>query len=79
LSTIVHSVDAIEAMLRRGLTPRTDNRDALVALGFERASPLLCGGYGESVWERSFERSERTPSGERVFVRERALLERHVA
>ncbi len=71
----VHSLEAIEAMLRRGATPKTDNREALIALGFVRSSPRANGGYDETIWERSVDRAERSTSGQRVMVRERAILE----
>ena len=71
----VHSLEAIEALLRRGATPKTDNRDALIALGFVRSSPSANGGYDETIWERSVDRAERSISGHRVMVRERAILE----
>jgi hypothetical protein len=71
----VHSREAIEALLRRGATPKTDNRDALIALGFVRSSPRANGGYDETIWERSVDRAERSISGHRVMVRERAILE----
>ena len=38
---LVHAVDEIENLLRRGLTPITDNPDALRELGFERAYPQI--------------------------------------
>ena len=62
-------------MLRRGATPKTDNREALIALGFVRSSPRANGGYDETIWERSVDRAERSTSGQRVMVRERAILE----
>jgi hypothetical protein len=71
----VHSLEAIEAILRRGVTPKTDNREALIALGFVRSSPLANGGYDETIWERSVDRAERSTTGQRVMVRERAILE----
>jgi hypothetical protein len=71
----VHSLEAIEALLRRGATPRTDNRDALIALGFVRSSPHASGDHDEKIWERSVDRAERSISGHRVMVRERAILE----
>ncbi len=71
----VHSLEAIEAILRRGATPKTDNREALIALGFVRSSPRANGGYDETIWERSVDRAERSTSGQRVMVRERAILE----
>jgi hypothetical protein len=61
------------ALLSRGLSPITDNRNALLELGFERAYPHIRGGYESTVWERSIER-RRKHDGYRVLVRERAYL-----
>ena len=72
----VHTIEAIEALLRRGVTPKTDNRDALIALGFARSSPQAESGHDETLWERSVDHTDRTASGQRVLVRERAILER---
>ena len=72
----VHSIEEIEALLRRGATPKTDNVDALLKLGFERASPLAQSGHDQTVWERSVDRAERATNGLRVMIRERAILER---
>lgn len=74
MSSTVHSIEAIEAILRRGAMPRTDNRDALIALGFERATPGD-DDRGESLWERSVDHVHRAANGAKLLVRERALLE----
>jgi hypothetical protein len=76
LPTTVHSIEAIEALLRRGATPKTDNRDALVALGFARSAPRAADGYDETLWERAVDHSGRASNGQRVLVRERAILEK---
>ncbi|GAC1303833.1 MAG: hypothetical protein NVSMB19_14170 [Vulcanimicrobiaceae bacterium] len=74
MSQIAHTVEEIEAVLRRGLTPQTDNRAALLELGFVRSSPHLAHGYESTIWERSRDHAERAASGLRLFVRERAVL-----
>ncbi|MBD5633860.1 MAG: hypothetical protein IAI49_05220 [Candidatus Eremiobacteraeota bacterium] len=76
MTTTVHSIEAIEALLRRGATPKTDNRDALVALGFVRASPFAGEGHDQTLWERSVDHKDRTSNGQKVLVRERAVLEK---
>lgn len=76
---IVHTIEAIEALLRRGLTPKTDNLDALLELGFARSMPRAAAGYDASLWERSREYDRRAGDGSRLFVRERAILEREAA
>jgi len=70
---IVHSCEHIELILRRGLTPLTDNRDALLALGFERAYPQVKRGYEATIWERSIEH-HAPGSLRRVLARQRAVL-----
>jgi hypothetical protein len=76
LSSTVHSIEAIEALLRRGTTPKTDNRAALVALGFVRATPVGEEAREETLWERSVDHTQRTASGHKILVRERAVLEK---
>lgn len=73
MKTIVHTAEEIGALLRRGLSPLTDNREALVVLGFERAYPNIRKGYDSTIWERPIEHSRR-PDGRRVLARERIYL-----
>jgi hypothetical protein len=74
--TIVHSAAAIQDMLRRGFTPTTDNRDALIGLGFERAYPQFLRGYESTIWERSIVLDRRAHDGSRMLARQRAFLRR---
>ena len=74
MSPIAHSPSEIEAILRRGFTPKTDNEDALLELGFERASPASRDDYDSTLWERSSEHPQRSSGGTRMLVRERAVL-----
>jgi hypothetical protein len=69
-----HSIEAIQNTLRRGLTPVTENREALLQLGFSRAYPQIVHGYEASLWERAVEHPQRTIGGSRRLVRERAIL-----
>ncbi len=73
--SIVHTTEAIVSLLQRGLTPITDNREALLELGFERAYPQISRGYEAAVWERSIEFGRSSRDGRRVRACERALLE----
>jgi hypothetical protein len=73
MDSIVHTLPAIEHMLRLGLTPITDNADALAALGFERAYPQIKRGYESTIWERSIERRRISYDGQRRLARERAF------
>jgi len=70
---IAHSPEELTSLLRRGLSPITDNARALLALGFERAYPQVRAGYESTIWERSIEH-RRQHDGHRVFARERAYL-----
>jgi hypothetical protein len=60
-------------MLQHGLAPFTDNRDALLELGFARAYPKVKKGYDATIWERSIDLPIRQ-DGRRVMARERAFL-----
>jgi hypothetical protein len=73
MQAVVHSIEAIEALLRRGLSPLTDNRDALVVLGLRRAYPQIRSDSESTVWERSLELPRRS-DGRRALARERAYL-----
>ncbi len=73
MKTIVHSTEEIMALLRRGLSPITDNRDALIGLGFEPAYPQIRKGYESTIWERAIEHP-RTRDGRRSLARERIYL-----
>jgi len=72
MKLIAQSADELTAILRRGLSPLTDNQDALLALGFERAYPQARNGRDATIWERSLD--HRRPDGYRVLSRERAFL-----
>jgi hypothetical protein len=69
-----NSLEAIQHTLRRGLTPVTENREALLQLGFARAYPQIAHGYEACLWERAVEHPHRALDGSRRLVRERAIL-----
>jgi hypothetical protein len=73
MKIVAHLPEELLALLRRGMSPLTDNRNALLALGFERAYPQVPKGYESTIWERSIEHHRR-PDGLRVLARERAYL-----
>jgi len=77
MAAIVHTTEAIQTLLRHGLTPVTDNHDALVELGFERAYPQIRRGYEATIWERSIDFGKRSRDGNRVLARQRAILEQN--
>jgi hypothetical protein len=73
---IVHTTADIERELRFGRTPQTDNRSALIALGFEPAMPHL---RDDSTWIRPVEKTPVDFSGRRTRAVRRVLaLERAV-
>jgi hypothetical protein len=73
----VHTTAEIEQMLMLGLSPITDNADALYQLGFERAYPQARSGYDATIFERAIDQGYRqTSSGlRRVMVCQRAFLD----
>jgi hypothetical protein len=73
VNSVIHLAEELPALLRRGLSPITDNREALLSLGFERAYPQIRAGYESTVWERSVDHG-RTSAGDRRLTRERAYL-----
>ncbi|MDB5094697.1 MAG: hypothetical protein JWO85_2798 [Candidatus Eremiobacteraeota bacterium] len=73
MKNVAHLPEELLALLRRGMNPVTDNRNALLALGFERAYPQVPTGYEATIWERSIDHHRR-PDGLRVLARERAFL-----
>ena len=79
MRAIVHSTADIENLLHRGLTPITDNRTALLELGFQRAYPQIVRGYDATIWERAVDAATRARDGQRMLVRQRALLEINAA
>lgn len=74
MSAIVHTSAHIRDLLRRGLTPITDNPDALIELGFVRAFPSHERDFESTIWERTVELGERAHGGKKMLVRERAFL-----
>jgi len=72
---VVHSIEEIETHLRRGIMPVTDNEDALIRLGFQRAYPQIRSGYEAGVWERSIDLDLRSRQGLFVMARQRAMLQ----
>lgn len=74
MSAIVHTSDDIRELLRRGLTPITDNCAALIDLGFARAFPDRERDFESTIWERCIDRGQRAHDGTKLLVRERAFL-----
>jgi hypothetical protein len=74
MQSLAHTSSEIQNMLRIGLAPITDNADALVSLGFQRAYPQILKGYDSTIWERSIDIDRRSREGQRLMVRQRAYL-----
>jgi hypothetical protein len=74
VSAIVHTSAAISELLRSGLTPITDNAEALAELGFERVYPQHEHDFESMIWERTVEVAARSRDGKRMLARERAFL-----
>ena len=72
----VHHAEEIVRLLVQGLSPITDNRDALLEQGFERLHPCATAKCERSIWERLVARKYHDARSyhHRVFVRERAFL-----
>jgi hypothetical protein len=73
MSRIAHSKKAITNALRLGLSPFTDNEDALIELGFTRAYPQVRTGDDAMIWERTVDYP--SASGLRKLARQRAFLD----
>jgi hypothetical protein len=76
VDALFHSREAIERALTRLHCVPTDNRDALLALGFERMYPQVGTGYYSHLWVRSIDAGDhiRPASGRRQMVVQRAYL-----
>jgi hypothetical protein len=77
-ASTVHTPEEIMKMLDRGLAPITDNRGALIDLGFEPAQPAATRAHLATLRERTLDLGYRaTDRGYRqVRVRQRAFLGR---
>lgn len=76
MDAVFHSREEIErALLRLHCVP-TDNRDALLALGFERMYPQAASGYESHLWVRSVDSGYASSlCGGRKLVMQRAFLD----
>jgi hypothetical protein len=80
MDSIFHSREEIERALRRLHCVPTDNRDALLALGFQRMYPQVKSGYHSHLWVRSVDAgySSSLCNG-RKLIMQRAFLEQRIA
>ena len=75
MTRVAHTKKAITNALRLGLSPFTDNVDALIELGFTRAYPQIRAGDDAMIWERTIDYP--STSGMRKLARQRAFLDPH--
>jgi hypothetical protein len=76
MEAIFHNREDIEQALPRLYCVPTDNRDALLALGFQRMYPQVASGYESHLWVRSVDSGfASTLHNGRRLIMQRAYLE----
>ncbi|MGA2394861.1 MAG: hypothetical protein ABSH03_16090 [Candidatus Lustribacter sp.] len=77
MDTLCHTREEIERLALRLPCVPTDNREALVALGFERLYPQAVSGYDSHLWTRSVDSGHNAgASGNaRKLIVQRAFLD----
>jgi hypothetical protein len=76
MDALFHSREEIERGLRRLHCVPTDNRDALLALGFQRIYPQASSGNDSHLWVRSIDSGWGSAFGQgRKLLMQRAFLE----
>jgi hypothetical protein len=77
MEILCHTQEEIERLALRLPCVPTDNRDALVALGFERLYPRAVSGYDSHLWVRSVDsgyNAGASADGRKLIV-QRAFLD----
>jgi hypothetical protein len=76
MDALCHTREEIERLAMRLPCVPTDNRNALIELGFERMYPLAASGYESRLWVRSVDSGYvgSTGNGRRLIV-QRAFLD----
>jgi hypothetical protein len=76
VEAVLHSQEEIERALPRLPCVPTDNRDALLTLGFQRMYPQVLSGYDSHLWSRAVNSGHGSSScnGRKLIV-QRAYLE----
>jgi hypothetical protein len=76
VNAIFHNREQIEWAAVRLYCVPTDNRDALLSLGFERMYPQVASGYESHLWARSIDSDYNagTMKKGRKLVMQRAFL-----
>jgi hypothetical protein len=75
VDALCHTREEIERLVLRLPCVPTDNRDALLELGFERMYPQVASGYESRLWMRSVDSGYAGPSKGRKFIVQRAYLD----
>jgi hypothetical protein len=77
MDTLCHTQEEIERLAFRLPCVPTDNRDALIALGFERMYPQVASGYDSHLWVRSIDSGYNAGAGMgyRKLIVQRAFLD----
>ena len=77
MNALCHTREEIERFALRLPCVPTDNRDALIALGFQRMYPQVPSGYESHLWTRSVDANTIAGSSSqaRKLVIQRAFLE----
>ncbi len=73
MDSLCHTREEIERLAFRLPCVPTDNRDALIALGFERMYPHAASGYDSHLWMRSVDSGYN--AGARRLIVQRAFLD----
>jgi hypothetical protein len=75
---LCHTIEEIDRAVRGLPCVLTDNREALIALGFERMYPQCVSGYESYLWVRSVDAESLYGSsrGHKRLVMQRAYLNR---
>ena len=69
-----HTAEDIARRLRLGVVPETDNRDALLELGFRRAYPQVKDDYHSRLWSRAVPSDRPSSAGHMQLVIQLAYL-----
>lgn len=75
MDALCHTQDEIDRLASRLPCVPTDNRAALLALGFERQYPQVVSGYESHLWVRSVDSRNAGSAGYRKLILQRAFLD----
>jgi hypothetical protein len=75
MDALCHTREEIERVAMRLPCVPTDNRDALIELGFERMYPETASGYESRLWTRSVDSGYVGSGSGRKLIIQRAFLD----